>query len=374
MNSSVIVRVSVMLISTGGFAGCGDVDCDDYEAEELAALGKHLICPPDPDEDDEERVVFIGALGSDVRSVAYAINERGTVVGASHITAEVSNGKPRAFRWDSQSGMTELPTLGGEWSTAYDVNDHDEIVGHADLPDGTTRAVFWDADGEVHDLGTLGGTSSMAYALNNGGQVVGWTETDLFHPTFFIWDVETGMREISLDIDMQEGGWGNVNDINDDGVVVGSVSPGKFSDLPFKWTEAEGRVDLDTLGYGRGEAMAINGTGDIVGYMYNHSYDYETVGLKWTATEGTELATLPDSGPSTHVGAINDYGVMVGYARVPETGTGGATQWDTPTTPRALPLGPLFSRAYDINNRGQIVGAYGNPTADWKAFVWFPGE
>ncbi len=61
----------------------------------------------------------------------------------------------RAFLWRDGSA-TELPGLGGPTSSAEDLNQSGQVVGHADNEEGYPRAVIW-RPGWVEDLGTLGG-------------------------------------------------------------------------------------------------------------------------------------------------------------------------------------------------------------------------
>src|SRR5215212_4391424 len=78
--------------------------------------------------------------------------------------------------------ITDLGTLGGASSYAYDINDSNQVVGYAKVATGADRAfLFKDANGnhladagEMVNLGTLAGySSSYAYAINNNGIIVG---------------------------------------------------------------------------------------------------------------------------------------------------------------------------------------------------------
>jgi probable HAF family extracellular repeat protein len=76
--------------------------------------------------------------------------------------------------------LTELGTLGGNYSTAADINESRQIVGTSELSDGTRRGYLYE-NGTMQDLGTLSasptGTSS-ASAINDAGQITGSSRND----------------------------------------------------------------------------------------------------------------------------------------------------------------------------------------------------
>src|SRR5579884_522572 len=65
--------------------------------------------------------------------------------------------------------VTPLGTLGGRSSAAYAINDRGQVVGQADNLEGHSHGCFWN-HGRMIDLGTFGGLFSCAYAINNRGQ------------------------------------------------------------------------------------------------------------------------------------------------------------------------------------------------------------
>ena len=114
---------------------------------------------------DRGHAVDLGSLGTDVRSEASAINDRGVVAG-------VSGGRP--FVWRS-GVMTPLPlpaaSAGGVTVTA--INTRGDVLGGHRSSDGTLRPLVWPRGGPPVELDAPdGGTAS---SINDRGQVVGST-------------------------------------------------------------------------------------------------------------------------------------------------------------------------------------------------------
>ena len=195
-------------------------------------------------------VVDIGTLGGP-NSVAYAINDRGVVVGGSDFSFQQPS---QAFRW-SGGTMEPLGSLGGSFGVAYAVNnngwivgvaadandqnrpflfsdgqmidlgvpegfdsgvalainDRGQIVGAAFGPGPTQHAVLWD-DGGIEDLGTFGGAMAVAYGLNNARAIVGAVFDQPFPP---------GLAALAEGGEITRFAAEVANDINDKGQIVG---------------------------------------------------------------------------------------------------------------------------------------------------------
>ena len=306
--------------------------------------------------------------------------------------------------------VTDLGTLGGNYSIAYGINDSGQVVGTAAISNTSYRYhAFLYANGIMSDLGAFSDFSdSVAIAINNNGQIVGYVRdpTVQHSDRAFLYSngnmINIGtLYNIRGDThasgindsgqvaigggylysngtitDLPGSGPGDPNvgpaDINNSGTVVGSAKYFR-GDLLFHYniyTYSNGIVtNLGTpLGYSDinySHPSAINNNGQIVGYvggygLSEHAFLYSN-------------GTWQDLGSNIRANDINDEGQIV---LSPASGnsaflySNGATQnLNALITPSS---GWHLSSATAINNVGQIVGRGINPTRQSHAFLLTP--
>ena len=137
-------------------------------------------------------------------------------------------------------------------------------------------------------------------------------------------------------------------------------------DIAFLWTPESGLVDLAIpLGFSDARAFDTNDFGQIVGELEKGNLFHAAL---WQAGEVIELGTLP-GGNFSRAWAINNSGQIVGFAGNFNTGPLRPFLWqDGVMTDLKLPLGP-WGEAKDINEIGAIVGWMGSSLSGAHAFM-----
>jgi len=218
----------------------------------------------------------------------------------------------------------------------------------------------------VFDLGTLGGDISDGRGVNNAGTVVGTAQDAggiyrAFSWTFPWWQQYLGtLGERSM-----------ANAINESGLIAGTSFPTNTIGHAFLWDEVHGMQDLGTLGGLRSGADDINESGQIVGSSKLPGSNDSRPFLWETSAGMHDLGTLPGH-PVGAARAINDIGVVVGQS-VPSTGNlSHAVMWDVDGSIIDIGLFGRYTSASDINNVGQVVGAWHDIDGGtyWNAFLW----
>ncbi len=314
-------------------------------------------------------------------SIAYGINDNGTVVGSSwNSTAGILE----AVVWDN--GVAQ--SLGFE-GLARAVNNSGTVVGETgggDLraPNGT--AFKWDSTNGYVDLGNLGGggsaNASGAYDINESGVITGFSmtpnipvgEVDVYGLNGFRYanGVMTNIGTIAPN------GYSRGHSINDSGEIVGRASLINFQDSEkhlARWDSANNLTSVANSGssiYSTGQA--INNHGQIVGNGIDSNGDW--LGMVWDSSNNFLYWLDTFGGNESRAWSINDDGIIVGYGTNASNQRhalisldGGATSIDLNTLVLDLSGWQSLTEAYDINEQGQIVGYGILDNGEWGAFV-----
>lgn len=253
---------------------------------------------------DHGTMVDLGTLGGS-RSYPYAISENGKVVGES----TNSNDDSHAFLYDS-NGMHDLGVLtGGTRSLAQALNDSGEVAGYSEVTGGAQHAFLYDGT-TMQDLGVLsGGSNSNATHINASGQVVGISDNANYQQHVFLYD-GTSMTDLTPDADYAE-----VLRFTDSGVVVGTAYTSQGSNV-FVY-DSTGLHNLSLGGtysdaYGSfGGWGATSSNGLVAGYA-DTTADYARHAFLYDSTNGIQdLNSLADDNGSAL--AVNESGQVVGY-------------------------------------------------------------
>ena len=286
----------------------------------------------------------LGTLGGNY-STAHAVSADGAVVvGRAH---EASN-QSRAFRWTS-AGMVDLGTLGGNFSAAYGVSANGAVVvGDARLASGLDHAFRWTSAGMV-DLGTLGGNYSYARAVSADGSVVvgrAYDAIGLDHA--FRW-TSAGM----VDLGTLGGPWSGAEAVSADGAVVVGYARDAGNQLrAFRWTSAGGMTDLGTLGGNFSYARAVSANGAVVVGDANLA-NGQTRAFRWTSAGMVDLGTFGGN-YSIARAASADGAVVVGYASN-ASNQGRAFRWTSAGMVDLGTLGGDYSYAWGVSANGAVV-------------------
>lgn len=269
----------------------------------------------------------IGTLGG-ATSHAYDINNSGAITGQSTTTSATT---PTSGFIYSNGTFQTIPTLGGTQALGRAINDAGQVAGSSTNSSGRYNAFIY-SDGEITNLGTLGGDNTIhttyAYDINNRGQVVGQSIAADGKSYAYVWENGqiTSLGALPGGAERTPAGVSEARAINDAGQIAGRSLHADNSSYHAFFYENSVITDIGTLGGNGSSSYGINNHGWVVGVSdidvttnATHAFLYSTE---------TGILDLNDFLPENSgwelllAQAISDNGDIVGYGRYTDPLTG----------------------------------------------------
>ncbi len=278
--------------------------------------------------------------------------------------------------------IQEIPTLGGDESSALGINDLGHVVGFAKLGDGESRAIRW-IGGTITDLGTTG-NFSIAYDINDTGRIVGQSTTGSFPNTGFAFYLDAGDTTPTPLANLPNTNNAVARTVNGSGQIAGGSLTADEVDAVI-WDGLGAIRKLPAFlaePAAQGDVWDSNDSNDLVGWSMFVDVGTGFIGRRaalWpgggTQGEIVPLETLGGNGSEAR--GVNNQGQIVGMAAL-TAGTAHAFLWADGAVKDLGDLGSgetaVFSLALDVNDAGQVVGlSQVAPSSSFEAFLWEDG-
>jgi probable HAF family extracellular repeat protein len=276
------------------------------------------------------------------------------------------------------------------------INNLGQVVGSMRDESGITGAAIWQDGVALRNLGTTGlppgSFATTARGINDSSQVVGelrlvlgvdpGTGLEQVEQRGYVW--EDGQFTVLPEFaDLPFFTFGETQDINESGQVVGGAITGIGRTRAFSWEPGEPQLtDIGAHGpTDNSRAVAVNDHGTIVGHS-NLFVPDSPVGFILAAlwdnkdAAARNLGALGD-GNLSYTNDINNSGQVVGRSNEqPNMGAFQPVTWapgaETPTALEMLP-GWTGGRALSINENGDIVGHVTLASFENRAVLWERG-
>lgn len=203
----------------------------------------------------------------------------------------------------------------------------------------------------------------QAFCLNNSGAVGGTLRTYLsggeFGSEAAIWKNGEITRFPNFGLNA------SVLDLNDKGFALIEVNDSTPTRLIIADSDGAfiAQVDSTVITVVR----KMNNQNQLVGWWTLHGYPWTTKGTIWSQTYNMQVGTSKNY---CTFESINNFGQAIGYADLPDRADRTPILWDNGITPIKTPADK--GGVSDINDRGWIVGNYGNDPTNTTPNDFFP--
>ncbi len=235
---------------------------------------------------------------------------------------KVAEGKHARWLLVHPDGARDPVTGLPDDAQGMDINDKDELTGYFNAPGCSgghcpSHAFIW-SKGSMRDLGTLGGSTARPFAIDNNGEIAGSLEVTSAHPAHCSSSAEHSEFHPFIysngkisDLGAPPGYCGSAMRINDrgDALVTYTRLDDTGRQVEFSVLYRDGKI-VTLPGNGKLTAYEINQAGDIVGSLATPDGYYHAVVVR----NGGSMQDLGTGGYccSDALG-IDDSGALVGY-------------------------------------------------------------